>query len=637
MPESIKKLGKVFANLTPFKIGILTTLIFSLFVSVQYYNLTPQDSPRILERIHHVLSDFKMQTKGPTSPNNSIVLLVIDSEATDNIGKWPWSRSRMADIVERLMAYGANIIGFDILFSGSENAEALKYLEYLRGQTSDTESLGLINRAIRKLNTDIQFSRAIERHSESLIMAGAWKESSSQLYPYQEICQQTITLNDPNYLVLENDQRHLVSVDNYPINPPEFLYSLFEQELTQIEDSIKERYSSENRWSRRNKTQRAILKSQEEFCSQWLTSNSDPLIQILKDTWGSIQESDSSLKEISPNKFIDDFKNSVPKNLVPYTGNWVVNTGIISQGTKFSAFFNIPKDSDGITRKVPLVVRWGELFLPSLALKTAMLKEQLGSSVVMEQHTITGNKFISTLSLTNLDTGENTTPIPTDSRGNLYINFSGPSYTYPHMRASELFNESDKSEITKLLNGRIEQMSISKSRYIRDKTFLIGLRDSKNYIQTPFDKKFLKLEAHANIIGNILDKNFLTHNVTLEAPWMLAALLLIGITFSCFLSQIRIFYGFLLSLFLASVIYLLDFFLLYKNGTLVNVSLPILLVFFVFLILTWFRKSNEVHEKKHNQKNGLNLKDPLSLKTSDPTPKQSNLSNRTNSSEKLVL
>jgi adenylate cyclase len=44
-------------------------------------------------------------------------IIDIDDESLTRIGQWPWPRTRIAEIVDRLTAAGAAVIGFDIVFS----------------------------------------------------------------------------------------------------------------------------------------------------------------------------------------------------------------------------------------------------------------------------------------------------------------------------------------------------------------------------------------------------------------------------------------------------------------------------------------------------------------------------------------
>jgi adenylate cyclase len=80
----------------------------------------------------------------PTSP---VVIVDIDEESLDSIGQWPWPRTIIADLVDRLAESGAVAIGFDVLFTEPDrmspdqladriteyDAELAQQLRYLPG------------------------------------------------------------------------------------------------------------------------------------------------------------------------------------------------------------------------------------------------------------------------------------------------------------------------------------------------------------------------------------------------------------------------------------------------------------------------------------------------------------------------
>ena len=50
-------------------------------------------------------------------PEDEIALVTIDDDAIDRIGRWPWSRAKLAELVQKLDAAGARVIGLDILLT----------------------------------------------------------------------------------------------------------------------------------------------------------------------------------------------------------------------------------------------------------------------------------------------------------------------------------------------------------------------------------------------------------------------------------------------------------------------------------------------------------------------------------------
>ncbi|MBF0625068.1 MAG: CHASE2 domain-containing protein [Magnetococcales bacterium] len=57
----------------------------------------------------------------PRAPDATRVLILdIDERALDRIGQWPWPRTRLAEVVERLQALGAAGVGFNFVLAGRD-------------------------------------------------------------------------------------------------------------------------------------------------------------------------------------------------------------------------------------------------------------------------------------------------------------------------------------------------------------------------------------------------------------------------------------------------------------------------------------------------------------------------------------
>jgi adenylate cyclase len=61
--------------------------------------------------------DLRMATRHAPGPTGSVALIEIDDKSIAEIGRWPWPRKRMADLVSALEDEGAAVVGIDILFT----------------------------------------------------------------------------------------------------------------------------------------------------------------------------------------------------------------------------------------------------------------------------------------------------------------------------------------------------------------------------------------------------------------------------------------------------------------------------------------------------------------------------------------
>ena len=58
--------------------------------------------------------DLRFLQRGIRQPSPATALAMIDEKSLDQEGRWPWPRSTIAALVNRLSDDGAKVIGFDI-------------------------------------------------------------------------------------------------------------------------------------------------------------------------------------------------------------------------------------------------------------------------------------------------------------------------------------------------------------------------------------------------------------------------------------------------------------------------------------------------------------------------------------------
>ena len=59
-------------------------------------------------------------------------MAVIDEKSLDKEGRWPWPRSKIADLIDILNKDGAKVIGFDIGFLEPDENSNLKLIQSIR-------------------------------------------------------------------------------------------------------------------------------------------------------------------------------------------------------------------------------------------------------------------------------------------------------------------------------------------------------------------------------------------------------------------------------------------------------------------------------------------------------------------------
>ncbi|HEY6896826.1 MAG TPA: serine/threonine-protein kinase [Rhodocyclaceae bacterium] len=62
------------------------------------------------------------------TPSDKVAIIAIDKQSIDNIGRWPWSREIMADMVEKLAAAKAKVIASTVFYSEPQLDPGLVYI-----------------------------------------------------------------------------------------------------------------------------------------------------------------------------------------------------------------------------------------------------------------------------------------------------------------------------------------------------------------------------------------------------------------------------------------------------------------------------------------------------------------------------
>ncbi len=62
--------------------------------------------------------DFRFLARGEVQPDPRIAIIAVDDDALAEVGRWPWSRDKIAEVVDKALGqYGAKVLGFDMVFS----------------------------------------------------------------------------------------------------------------------------------------------------------------------------------------------------------------------------------------------------------------------------------------------------------------------------------------------------------------------------------------------------------------------------------------------------------------------------------------------------------------------------------------
>jgi adenylate cyclase len=148
---------KSILSISPFKISILVVIVF---VSLYIANV------QLFRFIELKAFDIRMMSRGVITPGGEVAIVAIDEKSLKEIGRWPWPRTVLADLVTTLKGYGAKAIAFDVVFSEPDVAS----LRAIRGISRELEATGLNSGKVKQIidenaaqaDTDTAFARAIK-------------------------------------------------------------------------------------------------------------------------------------------------------------------------------------------------------------------------------------------------------------------------------------------------------------------------------------------------------------------------------------------------------------------------------------------------------------------------------------------
>ena len=97
--------------------------IISFVISICTFLLYRND-PALLKGIDLKMRDVRFRLRKGIIPYSKIVIVAIDQKSINELGRWPWSRTIMAKLIEQLHNYGVKLIALDIVFSEKSDTNA---------------------------------------------------------------------------------------------------------------------------------------------------------------------------------------------------------------------------------------------------------------------------------------------------------------------------------------------------------------------------------------------------------------------------------------------------------------------------------------------------------------------------------
>ncbi len=151
-------LARLKTKWIPVAISVAIIMLFLLHVSEVFHF-------RFLEQIEKYTYDTRLVLTMPNTVDENVVIIDIDERSLAAEGRWPWSRDRLAVMVNRLFdEYKISLLAFDVVFAEPDDSSGLKVLEKLgREEFSQVPAYNTTLESLRtRLDHDQQFAEALK-------------------------------------------------------------------------------------------------------------------------------------------------------------------------------------------------------------------------------------------------------------------------------------------------------------------------------------------------------------------------------------------------------------------------------------------------------------------------------------------
>ena len=354
---------------------LLTFALAAIVLLLLLAHVTGLSELRFVRQADASLYDIKARLFAPLTGDERIVIVDVDDRSLAELGRWPWRRDLMAEIVDKLFRqYDVRALGFDMVFAESDQGAALTVLDELeRGTLANNPAV---------------------------------VEEIGRLRPQ-----------------LDRDGRLAKAIQGRPVALGYF-------------------FSQEPNGSQSGRLPRPAMKVTE-----------------------------------FPGRFVA-------------RSSYGANLPRIQEAAAAVGHFNVDVDPDGVSRRVPLLLAYGDGLYESLAL--AMLRLIDGSDVVELERSRSGwlaglkHRRVEAL---RIPSAERVRRIPVDDQSNALIPYRGPPGTFRYVSIADVVKDRAAGDA---LRGKIALIGTSAG----------GLLDLR---VTPVSNTFIGVEMHASLLSGMLD------------------------------------------------------------------------------------------------------------------------------------
>lgn len=625
----------------PMSIGFFMTLIMAYF-TVLYHtekiDLTIQDNDhssifKFMEFIDNKTLDFRLRMRGPIEAKEKIAILAIDDSSLNQIGRWPWSREIIAEMIDRLMQQGAKTLAFDMVFSEPQADRSTEILETIKSAGSLPPHLQTaLTPFMNRLKPDEYMATILNKHREKLIMGAFHEPFLLPLKPYQDICYSEAFQRSEGYSIKNkeewppflfneyyNNKKNQYVFDATPFG--EYFTPLFEKIENEVtEKMIQKEFQKKSvgELTQMELSQITVAKENalREYCLTWLYPKSDRFFSYWETSWPKMLANNPLLANTKLTDELAKFQGYFFQNPMPQTTRWTVDVKVLRDAAAHFGMFTATQDKDGTIRRSTLLYRAGnkqEDIIPSLALQTYLVSHGYQAYLTLNKdhsNALTANDThqfaVTKLEIKDPETDAVKFSVPVNQKGQLLINYAGPQTMFAHLPASELFHQRpvikifQRTQIPGSEKPVMRELLVNREDFIKDRIFIVGATAVGVYDLrvTPFEENYPGVETHANVLANLMSQNFLRSHPQ-EFLLMVAVVIGLGLLVSLILNYLGAVSSLAFSLFAILGLLLVDKYLLFNNGIIAGTIFPIIEIFLIYVSMTFYKYLTEERKKKY--------------------------------------
>ena len=524
--------------------------------------------PGFMEQIEAKAYDLRFRARGERKGAEEIVVVAIDEQSIEKLGRWPWPRIYWAKFLRNLAKYQPRVIAMDVIFSEPDqnfNLQILKELKQIY-QNQNLKSLSEKTSSALKL---IEAQQSLLDKKINQLRKSQKKASSSQERKYLQ-----------NQIQILKSQKSIL----------EELKAQLQTSFTEEQDQFLQTISAMEKQANTDQIFAQALDEVDNEVLGWFFFRYPQEARVL-----TPEENLRRLELVKPFsikiiKYLFGANPEMLSRVVQPIYGFQVNLPIFSERASGAGYFTAISDQDGIYRHALLIAgypppekfRPGDDYylFPSLSLEALRL-------YLNEEPVVVVNKINPTQGMIEkIQLGKFV--IPVDEFGRMLVNYQGGYGYFPTYSFYEVY--SDFAEKRK--------EGFNPEQVFKDKIVLIGATAIAIYDvrTTPFGS-MPGVYMHANIIDNVL------HQRALFRPsWMrafdLMVVLALGIIISLLYPRLRpIFSAGLIAILIAGYLWF-NFYMFDRLYYSLTLSYPLLSIFFIYLGITLYHYTMEEREKR---------------------------------------